>query len=214
MSPADALVIFDAGGVLVRICRTWAEGAARAGLPAPPASIAASEAIERRRALSNLYQSGRMTPEDYFAQLAAAVGNGCDPQIAQRIHDAWLIDEYPGVGALVDGLHAAGIATALLSNTNERHYREMLAPGSAYPAVAALGAWYASHELGLCKPDDAIYEAVQRASGRMPHQIVFFDDLKDNVTAAARRGWRSRQIDHEGDTAAQMRAHLRDLRIV
>jgi len=206
------LVIFDAGGVLVRICRTWAQGAARAGVSAPPPGVAAPEAIEQRRSLSSVYQSGRMMAEDYFAQLAASVG--CDPRIAQRIHDAWLIEEYPGVSALIAELHERNIATALLSNTNERHYREMVTPGGSYPAVAALGSWYASHELGLCKPEDAIYESVERASGRAPEQIIFFDDLADNVAAAARRGWRSRQIDHEGDTAAQMRAHLRDLHIL
>lgn len=208
------LVVFDAGGVLVRICRTWAEGAARAGVAAPPQGVAAPEAIDRRRALSNLYQSGRMTAEEYFAQLAASVGSGCDAELAQRIHDAWLIDEYPGVGALINDLHAAGIATALLSNTNERHYRVMATPGGLYPAVAALGAWFVSHELGACKPEPRIYEAVERAVGRGPDQIIFFDDLEENIAAAARRGWRAHQIDHAGDTAAQMRARLRDLRIL
>ena len=39
--------------------------------------------------------------------------------------------------------------------------------------------------------------------------LVFFDDLPENVDAARACGWNAVQVDHAGDTAAQVLAGLR-----
>ena len=54
---------------------------------------------------------------------------------------------------------------------------------------------FASHLCGLCKPDAAIFEHVERTTGVPPSQILFFDDLAENVDAAKSRGWRGYVID-------------------
>src|SRR5690606_36012527 len=106
---------------------------------------------------------------------------------------------------------------ALLSNTNARHW-VMMGPaagaGGRYPAIARLDRWFLSHELGACKPDEAIYAAVEREAGALPESIIFFDDLEENIAAACARGWRARQVDHSGDPAGEMREHLRDLGVL
>ena len=38
--------------------------------------------------------------------------------------------------------------------------------------------------------------------------IVFFDDLEDNITAARAVGWDAVKIDHASETAPQIRAAL------
>jgi putative hydrolase of the HAD superfamily len=63
--------------------------------------------------------------------------------------------------------------------------------------------------MGLVKPDAAIYRAFERDAGAAPGEIVFFDDLAENVHAARACGWDSVLVDHEGDTAAQVLAALR-----
>lgn len=226
MSDSQPLVIFDAGGVLVRICRTWEEGARRAGIEAPP-DVMADAARARRRELSLLYQAGRLPEDEYFARMAEAVGGeasaggsagACTPDIIERVHDAWLVEEYPGVRALVHDLRAAGLPTALLSNTNARHWAVMAEAEGPFAAVGTLDRWFLSHELGACKPEEAIYAAVEEAVaadvGAAPDRIIFFDDLEENVAAARARGWRAVQVDHTGDTAAQMRRALGDLGVL
>ena len=42
---------------------------------------------------------------------------------AIRIMDAWIIAEYPRIRSVIDTIHEAGIDTAVLSNTNARHWQ-------------------------------------------------------------------------------------------
>ena len=134
------------------------------------------------------------------------------PDEIAMIHDAWLIEEYPGVRTLVDDLHRlGGVETGMLSNTNARHWARR---ERDFTTAGLLGSQHASHLLGLAKPDPAIFRAFERRTGQAPGGIVFFDDLPENVDAARRAGWRGVLIDHVGDTAAQMRSALRDLGVL
>ena len=62
----------------------------------------------------------------------------------------------------------------------------------------------------LAKPGLDIYHAFVERTGHRAAGILFFDDLEENVVAARRAGWNAEQIDHTGDTAAQIRGHLRE----
>lgn len=46
-----------------------------------------------------------------------------------------------------------------------------------------------SHEVGLAKPDPAIYELTQLRLGVRSDEIVFLDDVSENVDAARACGW-------------------------
>jgi FMN phosphatase YigB (HAD superfamily) len=46
-----------------------------------------------------------------------------------------------------------------------------------------------SHEVGLKKPDPAIYALVERRLGVEPEEVVFLDDAAANVEAAQTAGW-------------------------
>lgn len=204
-------VCFDWGGVILRICRSWAEGCARAGLPVHPAAVTDRAAAGRREA-AEAFQLGRITRDEFFDAVSLATAGAYSPADARRIHDAWLIAEYAGVPELIRELgRMKGLTTALLSNTNEAHWERQLPrdgkPGD-FPAAHALHVRHASHLLRLAKPDPAIYAAFERETGFLPAEVLFFDDLAENIAAARARGWRGEQIDHAGDTAAQMRASL------
>jgi FMN phosphatase YigB (HAD superfamily) len=58
------------------------------------------------------------------------------------------------------------------------------------------------------KPNDAIYEQAERITGLSGSDILFFDDLEANVTAARGRAWNAVQIAIDGDPVAQVRRHL------
>jgi glucose-1-phosphatase len=222
MSSVLRLVCFDLGGVLVRICQSWTEAYRAAGLdvrdePAAP-SIRA-----RRLELVNLHGTGRITIDEWADGTSAALQGVYSADELKRAHHALTLEQHPGALELVDELHAAGAATACLSNTNHTHWLRLvhrdgdraLEGTPEYPAVVRLQRHFASHLLGLAKPDDAIYARFEELTGSAPSAIVFFDDLEENVAAAQRRGWHAERVtaSHLG-AVTQMREHLRRLGIV
>lgn len=210
----DRVVVFDLGGVVVRVCRTWGEACARAGVEVrSPERFAEFELRERRSGLSDAYQAGRMSSEAYFAGISDATDGLYSPADVECVHRAWVMEDYPGVCALIERLNGAGVRTACLSNINAAHWQGVMdgvgAPAS--PACRAIREHLLSFELGAVKPDEGIYRLAERALGVGPERLVFFDDLEPNVLAAQRAGWTSERIDHAGDTSAQVSAHLERL---
>ncbi|MEM9064256.1 MAG: HAD-IA family hydrolase [Planctomycetota bacterium] len=209
MTTPPRIVCFDWGGVILRICRSFREGCERAGLDVR--DISDPELTQIRRTLVVEYQRGQLTPNEYFRRTSEAMAGAYSAEEVARLDHAWLVGEYDGVGALVDELNGmAGIETALLSNTSERHFARGTGPEADFEVISRLTHIHASHLLGHTKPGEEIYRAFERETGAASDEILFFDDLEDNIATARRVGWRSEQIDHTGDTATQMRLYLRD----
>jgi glucose-1-phosphatase len=199
------LVCFDLGGVLVRICRDWAEGCAAADVPVRPFEAGPDHHAARHELVMTL-QRGELDGPDFHRAMSDLLDGVWSPEEIARIDAAWLLGEYDGTTDLIHELHAADIETACLSNTSHDHW----GPLRDYANVGALRHQHASHLLGLVKPDEAIYRRFEALVGRSPGDIVFFDDLPVNVDAARGCGWDAVRIDHAGDTAAQIRAALAD----
>jgi 2-haloacid dehalogenase len=58
--------------------------------------------------------------------------------------------------------------------------------------------------MGVIKPDPRIYEMVEDDCGLPPASLLFTDDRADNITAAARRGWRTHQFESWQGWAARL----------
>lgn len=200
---APRIAVFDLGGVVVRICRSWEEGCRAAGI-APRAARTFAQAAPAIDALVREHQRGEHDAAHHYGRLAEIVGGHTADEVG-RVHMAWILGDYPGMAAAIDRIHAAGLDSACLSNTNAAHW-EQLAGSEAFRRIRRP---HASHLMGLVKPDAAIYRAFERAAGAAPGEIVFFDDLAENVDAARACGWDAVLVDHEGDTAAQVLAALR-----
>lgn len=188
----------------MRINPTWGEAASHAGIT-PRCDPSALDALGGFSAFE-AFQAGEFEAGLFLDALAAHLGLS-GPAEAEAVHQAILVEAYPGTAELVDELHRAGIATACLSNTNALHWDRM-AHTPEFPAIYALQRKFASQELHLQKPEPAIYRAVEEATGVGPESIVFFDDGAHNVAGAVACGWRGCVIDPQGDTARQMRAFL------
>ncbi len=80
---------------------------------------------------------------------------------------------------------AARVPTYLLSNTNALHI-DFIRERYEFPKLVR-GA-ILSHEVGLRKPDPAIYRKALALSQTSPEETVFVDDLQPNVDAAAKLG--------------------------
>lgn len=215
----STIVCFDLGGVLVQICRTWAEACELSGLPVRnPEWMSSGAWRTRRKAVVDDYQLGKLDCEAYANALSAAVDGLYSPDEVREIHRVWTQREYPGIGTLIDDLHALpSVRTACLSNTNHAHWHRLrgLDGRGEYPSVQKLGHHLASHLMRRLKPDPRIYaeadQALSECFGAQPVRVVFFDDLEDNARAAEAHGWRAHVVDPHADTADQMRRLLRDV---
>ncbi|MEY4549030.1 MAG: hypothetical protein RL685_5225 [Pseudomonadota bacterium] len=215
-SSTERVVCFDLGGVLVRICRSWDEACVQAQLPYRVPELMASEAYRsRRHDVVEQYQRGALVCEAYYDELSRAVGGAYSSVEVERIHSVWTLQEYPGALELVRDLNRMpSVTTACLSNTNAAHWRRLSGEDgrAEYPSVLELRHHLASHLLGCAKPDREIYSRAEQlffgAPAAAPQQVIFFDDLAENVAAARAQGWTAFQVDHTGDTVSQMREHL------
>ncbi len=198
------MVVFDLGGVVMRICRSWSEGCEAAGLDVRDGVDAAAI---HWLAAARQYEIGEMDCNTFFVAVSEAMDGLYSAHEAQLVHDAWLLGEYAGVDAVIAELHAIGITTGVLSNTNHRHWEQM---EREHKTPWLCRHVHASHLLGVAKPNEAIFRAFERAVGIASDErdtILFFDDLAHNVEAARNAGWRAERIDHAGDPASQIRAH-------
>lgn len=96
----------------------------------------------------------------------------------------------------------------VLSNTNSIHvkyfedYFNTVTP-FGYPKDVWQRLYY-SHEIGERKPDSASFEHVLHDAGFIPEKTVLFDDLKENLEAAARLGIKTEYVERNQLRRAQL----------
>jgi glucose-1-phosphatase len=208
MSGDVGLVCFDLGRVLIRLCDSWRHAFDVAGIVMPPPRPYRDLDVERRLAqLKRQFDQGEIDLQSFAAQVGLCHGLGCDQVI--QLNRAYLREPYPQTIALLEQLAEAGIRTACLSNTNADHWRMISEPGPHYLPLERLTYRFASHLIGLRKPDAAIYAHVEEQTGCAPETIVFFDDMPENIEAASRRRWRAHRVLMEEDPIDQVRRTLR-----
>jgi FMN phosphatase YigB (HAD superfamily) len=206
------LILFDLGGVLVRICHGWKNACKHNGL-VPPTQLDDPQWSTQLDDVGIRFETGRSDEATYIKEAAALTGFSPE-QIRTALH-RWLIEPYPGARELVALVaEKSRTMTACLSNTNATHWA-MMNGEAGFPAHAKLPLHlldhrFASHLIGAMKPAAAIYEHVERELNIDPASILFFEDHPPNVAGARARGWQVDQIDPAtGDSPAQIREHLR-----
>jgi epoxide hydrolase-like predicted phosphatase len=87
----------------------------------------------------------------------------------------------------------------LLSNTNSLHInkcKQYFRKNFGYSNFLELfNTAFLSYQMGLWKPDYAIYDAVIKEIGVKPNEILFLDDNEDNISAALDMGISAIKID-------------------
>lgn len=198
------LVILDIGGVLVRLVEGWADACAKAGVT----SIGRMADPVCRGIATDInfaYERGELDHQAYFQRTADVVG--LSARDIRRIIEVWLQGRFPQTLELIDEL-ADRVDVACLSNTNPMHWGMMSAPGPNALPFRKMRWRFASHLVGVMKPDPKIYQHVERVTGVAPERIAFFDDAAPNVAAAVDRGWRAWVIEPDPSPADQIRARL------
>jgi len=148
------------------------------------------------------YDAGLPVARYWRAVLAASRPDGDSALSAGDL--AWVVDRdlaswgvyHDEVWALAADFRRAGGRTALLSNSGP----EMMARVRAErPLEALFDAVVISCEVGMVKPDPAIYRLCLERIGLPASEVLFVDDRADNLAAASVAGLRT--LHFEGPDA-------------
>ncbi len=119
-------------------------------------------------------------------------------------YDRWIELASPrieGSIALQRALRAKGIPVFALTNFGKYSFEEALPKMDFLTDFDRL---YVSGRMGVIKPDPRIYQMVEQDCALPPESLLFTDDRADNITAAARRGWRTHQFESWQGWAARL----------
>ena len=85
----------------------------------------------------------------------------------------------------------------LLSNIGDVHWEaaQRMAREAGYPVEECFDHCYCSYELGVAKPDSAIFQRVIEESGVVPGESLYIDDFADNIEAGRAAGLLAYKID-------------------
>jgi putative hydrolase of the HAD superfamily len=179
------VLLFDLGGVLVdwrglrELQRITGEDAAEVRR-----RFVASDVVRR-------YETGLCGRREFAEGFVAEWGLGLSPGDFLAAYADWLGSPYPDALACLDALRGRH-RLACLSNTNELHWPLMM---EGMGLASRFDARFASYLLQVAKPETAAFRLVLERLGVAPSQVVFFDDGRDNVEAAASLGIESHLVD-------------------
>ena len=172
-------LLVDFGGVLTtNVFESFARFAREEGLPEGAVADAFRNDPVPRELLFEL-ELGRLDAGTFERRFAAAIGIAADRAdgVAGRLFAHTEPDE--AMLAAVAAAKRAGVRTGLISNS----WGEAL----VYDRdrfTELFDGWVISHEVGLRKPDPAIYTMGAQRIGLAPEACVFVDDLGGNLKPA------------------------------
>jgi HAD superfamily hydrolase (TIGR01509 family) len=127
--------------------------------------------------------AGTMTEREFWQLASGRLGRPVEADLLERFFQPRQNREV--VQLVLELKEEARVVVG--TNTIEGHYRIHRSNGD-YDAFDAV---YASHRMGLTKPDPAFYRFILGEEGVTPGESVFVDDLAVNVEAARRLGMRA-----------------------
>jgi len=175
-------IVFDIGPVLFRIdydsvIDTWAS---ITGLSAEHIRSKFVYAEEHKA-----FERGEISEADFAAFVARSIEHPLSVEDFRTGWNALLKEVWPGLLDLIVQLKPH-YQVVCLSNTNithvnafKIHYTEVL---------ALLDQPFYSHEIGAIKPSKAAFDQVLDYLKLEPQEVIFFDDLEENVEGARKLG--------------------------
>lgn len=195
-------LLFDLGRVVIdidfaRVVASWAHSAG-----CEPDIVAQGFAMRvRGGAAFAQHERGEITDSAFFDAVRTALALDLDETALREGWNDIFVGEMPGMEALLRQC-AVRYPLYALSNTNPAHQAVFTV---RYTGVLAhFRKLYLSHQMGLRKPEPAIYRAVAEDLGLAPNEILLFDDLADNVAAARAVGMHAVLAESINDVAAAL----------
>jgi len=145
-------------------------------------------------------QTGNLSSETFLNDLRAYIPSEVSDESLKAAWNAMILD-FPA--ERLKTIHALKkqYRTFLLSNTNylhwEYYYPEMKAQVRQLGLPGLFEKEYYSHEIGLAKPDQAIYRYVLDENALVPEETLFLDDKDENLEAAREMGIQVRKVNEK-----------------
>ncbi|MFK7900004.1 MAG: HAD family hydrolase [Cyclobacteriaceae bacterium] len=146
----------------------------------------------RKSNINHRFETGQITEEELITEIQAYASV---PVTGQQVVDAWnaLLLEMPNERIQrIQGLEKK-YKTLVLSNTNSTHINEVnkrLKDNTGISDLTELftDTVYYSHDIGLAKPDIAIYQHILNDSNLVANETLFIDDKEENILGAQKLG--------------------------
>ena len=175
-------LILDFGGVVTTDFYGALEGfCLREGMEADTIRHLLRDTAEGSQALADV-ETGRITQRDYETILAKLLDVDAEGLLGRVLAD---LRPCEPVLALVDRSRAAGIRVAVLSNSWGTGDYD---PYDGYDLDNRFDAVVISDQVGLHKPDPAVYHLTAQQLDVPPADCVFVDDTQHNLPPAAALG--------------------------
>ena len=133
------------------------------------------------------YEKGQVTREAFFDEVRRQSGYRGG---AEEFY-GFFADVFSPITEMIEfqrRLKTRAVPTYIFSNTNDLAIEHIRAQ---YPFFGGFDGYVLSYEHGAMKPEEPLYDVVERLAGRERHQLLYFDDRPENVETASRRGWQA-----------------------
>jgi putative hydrolase of the HAD superfamily len=146
------------------------------------------------------FELGRITPEGYFQGLRERLAL---PWSFAQFLQAWngIFTENRDVTRLLQELGTRHRLIAL-TNTNVLHLEHIRA---SFPSLGVFEHWIASCDVGLRKPDPAMYAHALRHLGIEASAVIYVDDRPEMVEAGRQAGLTAIRCEHGRQLAQALR---------
>jgi HAD superfamily hydrolase (TIGR01509 family) len=157
-------------------------------------------------ALTLQYETGYISTDDYLNGLRIVFKNKFTIAQLEQAFSCIIQQPVEGITNIVKRVSTKH-QTALVSNTNEIHYRLSL---TKFEGLKIFQKHYLSYQLHVMKPARGFYDAIIKDQGIHPSQLLFIDDIAENVKAAKRAGMQAIRFESTG----QLETDLQNLSIL
>jgi HAD superfamily hydrolase (TIGR01509 family) len=195
------VVVFDLGKVLV----DFDFGIAAAGIARRSTRLGVGEVLKLLDYAPLLvrYESGQIDTRQFCTEAISATGwQGTVEEFGLTFADI-----FTAIDPMIEmhgELRRRGVPTWILSNTNDLAVSWVR---QKFPFFSNFDGYMLSYEVKVMKPSPTIYQLIEQRTGCHGAELLFMDDRKENVDAAAARGW---QIIHHSCPEAT-RTRIREL---
>jgi len=180
------VILFDVGGVLIELTgvetlRSWLEH-----------RFTAEELWQLwlRSPSVRAFETGQIEADAFALGVITELGIGIEPQQFLDAFATWSAGAYPGALEMLERIPKR-YHRAVLSNSNALHWPRTLGELSLH---TTFDAHFVSHLTGKIKPDQAAFAHVVESLGCEAGEVLFLDDNRLNVEAAAEFGMQARVV--------------------
>jgi len=135
------------------------------------------------------FEKGMMSEEDFIAKVIAGFGLKLSDNEFVSAWNSMIRGTLTGIVPLLDSI-PPHIQVHALTNTNSLHMSHYL----QFPGFERFDGFFASHKMACRKPEEEIYSRVMEQLGLLPEEILFFDDLEENIQVAKQMGFHAYRV--------------------